>query len=100
MARELARRIARLAGGDAWGTWPEIVLGVPTTAHILGGCRIGATPEEGVVDLQGQVFGHPGLYVVDGSVIPVSLGVNPSLTITAVAEYLMSLVPVRAAAKS
>jgi cholesterol oxidase len=100
VARELTRTIARLAGGDAWGTWPEVVLGAPTTAHILGGCRMGATPEQGVVDFQGRVFGHPGLYVVDGSVIPVNLGVNPSLTITAVAEHIMSLVPGRAAAMS
>ncbi len=100
VARELARRIARLAGGEAWGTWPEVVLGAPTTAHILGGCRMGATPEEGVVDFRGQVFGHPGLYVVDGSVIPVNLGVNPSLTITAVAEHILALVPGRAADRS
>ena len=93
VAREVTRRLARRAGGDAWGTWPEVVLGAPTTAHILGGCRMGATPAEGVVDFRGRVFGHPGLWVVDGSVIPVNLGVNPSLTIAAVAELFMSLVP-------
>ncbi|MEJ2203191.1 MAG: GMC family oxidoreductase [Gemmatimonadota bacterium] len=93
VARAVTRGLARSAGGDAWGTWPEVVLGAPTTAHILGGCRMGATPAEGVVDSRGRVFGHPGLWVVDGSVIPVNLGVNPSLTITAVAEHIMSLVP-------
>lgn len=92
-AQEAARRLARRAGGDAWNTWPEVVMGAPTTAHILGGCRMAATPQEGVVDFQGRVFGHPGLRVVDGSVVPVNLGVNPSLTITALAEYIMDHVP-------
>jgi cholesterol oxidase len=50
-------------------------------------------PENGVVDHACRAFGHPGLWIVDGSVIPVNLGANPSLTITAVAEYAMSLIP-------
>lgn len=55
------------------------------------------TPEQGVVDLEGRVHGHPGLYVVDGSIVPANPGVNPSLTITAMAEYVMSRIPPRAA---
>lgn len=56
------------------------------TVHPLGGCKMGRTPEDGVVDHAGQIFGYPGLYVSDGSVIPAALGRNPSLTIAALAE--------------
>jgi cholesterol oxidase len=62
------------------------------TAHILGGCPIGANAEEGVVDVNHQVFGYPDMYITDASVIPVNIGVNPSLTITAMAERAMSKV--------
>lgn len=93
VANEVTRRLAARMGGEAWNTWPEVVLGAPTTAHILGGCRMGETPEEGGVDFQGRLFGYPGIYVVDASVVPVNLGVNPSLTITALAEYILSQVP-------
>jgi cholesterol oxidase len=95
VAQEVTRRMAHRTGGDAWNTWPEVLLGAPTTAHVLGGCRMGATPDDGVVDFEGRVYGHPGLRVVDGSVVPVNLGVNPSLTITALAEHLMAQVPER-----
>jgi cholesterol oxidase len=60
---------------------------------MLGGCLLGRDVEEGVIDLDCQVFGYPGLYVVDGSIVPANPGVNPSLTITAMAEYAMSRVP-------
>jgi cholesterol oxidase len=60
------------------------------TAHILGGCPIGAHPADGVIDTNHQVFGYPGLYVLDGSAIPANVGVNPSLTITAMAERAMA----------
>jgi cholesterol oxidase len=70
----------------------ERVLGVPMTAHILGGCPMGASADEGVVGLDAQVHGYPGLFVVDGSIMPGNPGVNPSLTITALAEYVMSRV--------
>jgi cholesterol oxidase len=63
------------------------------TAHILGGCNIGRDAEEGVVDLDCQIYNYPGLYVVDGSIMPANPGVNPSLTITALAEYAMSRIP-------
>jgi cholesterol oxidase len=61
------------------------------TVHPLGGCAVGRTPEEGVVDHAGQVFGHPGLFVADGSVYPRSPGIPPSLTIAALAERLAAL---------
>ena len=63
------------------------------TAHILGGATIGDSAETGVVDAYHRVYGYPGLHVVDGSAVPANLGVNPSLTITAMAERAMSLWP-------
>ena len=63
------------------------------TAHFLGGCTIGDSPETGVIDPYHRLFGHPGLHVVDGSAISANLGVNPSMTITAQAERAMSLWP-------
>ena len=68
---------------------------VPLTAHFLGGCVIGRTAEQGVVDPYLRVHGYPGLHVVDGSAVSANLGVNPSLTITAQAERAMSLWPNR-----
>jgi cholesterol oxidase len=65
----------------------------PLTAHFLGGCAIGDSPETGVIDPYQRVYGHPGLHIADGSAISANLGVNPSLTITAQAERAMSLWP-------
>ena len=63
------------------------------TAHILGGCHMGRSAEDGVIGPDHQMFGYPGIYVVDGSAISANVGVNPSLTITALAERAMSLIP-------
>jgi cholesterol oxidase len=71
------------------------VFDIPMTAHILGGATIGESAATGVVDAYHRVFGYPGLHVVDGSAVPANLGVNPSLTITALAERAMSLWPNR-----
>jgi cholesterol oxidase len=60
---------------------------------------VAASPETGVVGFNGEVFGHPNLFVADGSVVPANLGVNPSLTITALAEHIMSQVPARQVAE-
>jgi cholesterol oxidase len=64
---------------------------VPSTAHSLGGCVIGADAGSGAVDARNRVFGYENLLVLDGSVMPTNPGVNPSLTITALAERAMSL---------
>lgn len=93
VAHEVARRFAELVDGVPQASFLESIFGVPVTAHILGGCPMGRSPEEGVVDVNGEVFGHPGLFVVDGSIMPANPGVNPSLTITAIAEYLMDQMP-------
>ena len=65
----------------------------PLTAHFLGGCAIGDSPDNGVIDAYQRVYGHPGLHIADGSAISANLGVNPSLTITAQAERAMALWP-------
>ncbi len=92
----LGNRVARLFA-DRIKAHPSgavtSLLNVPMTAHILGGCVISKTSDEGVIDLDCQVHNYPGLYVVDGSIVPANPGVNPSLTITALAEYAMSRVP-------
>ncbi|MET0400813.1 MAG: GMC oxidoreductase, partial [Cystobacter sp.] len=79
-ATELAHRIARKLDGLPMNMATETVLGIPTTAHILGGCCMGDSPENGAIDAQHRLFGYEGLYVVDGSAISANPGVNPSLT--------------------
>jgi cholesterol oxidase len=95
MANEVARRMAEKMDGVPQSGVLEVVLNKATTAHVLGGCPIGMTKEDGVVDPAGRVYGYENLYVIDGSIIPANLGVNPSLTITAMAERAMSEVPVK-----
>jgi len=71
----------------------EVLFDIPMTAHILGGCIIGKDPEHGVIDARHRVFGYENMYVTAGSAVPANMGVNPSLTITAMAERAMSFVP-------
>lgn len=93
-AAAIAARIQQEGGvsAQARGSWPE-VFGIPLTAHFLGGAVISASPEEGVIDAYHRVWGHPGLHVVDGASVPANPGVNPSLTITALAERALSYWP-------
>ena len=93
LGNEVARAFARKVDGVAKSSIMEVLFDTPTTAHILGGAVIASSPERGVVDARCEAFGHPGLFVIDGSMIPANLGVNPSLTITALAEHAMSHVP-------
>jgi len=95
VANEIARRMGERIDGQPLSSWPEVLLDVPTTAHILGGAVMGETPEKGVVNFDGEIHGYPNLFVVDGSNVPVNLGVNPSLTITALAEYIMAQIPAK-----
>ncbi|MEM1452414.1 MAG: FAD-dependent oxidoreductase [Planctomycetota bacterium] len=92
-ATDIARRFAERTDGQPMSLATETLAGIPTTAHILGGACIGASPAEGVIDAQHRVFGHEGLWVVDGAAISANPGVNPSLSITAMAERAMSFVP-------
>ncbi len=93
VANDFARRMASKMDGEPFSVLPEVVFNASSTAHILGGCVMSETPEQGVIDFSGKVHGYDQLYVVDGSMVPVNLGVNPSLTITALAEYVMDQFP-------
>ena len=92
-ATELARRWAEKAAGVTATMFTETLLGVPSTAHVLGGCCMGADAAEGVIDRDHRLFGYEGLYVIDGSAVSANPGVNPALTITALAERAMAKVP-------
>jgi cholesterol oxidase len=93
VANQAAEWIAKRTGGIAQSSVMEALFNVPTTAHILGGAVIAPDPEHGVIDARQRVFGYENLLVCDGSAIPANVGVNPSLTITALAEHAMSYVP-------
>jgi cholesterol oxidase len=93
IANEVARRLAKKMNGFPTSLFSEAIFNAPGTAHILGGCCMGPSPDKGVVGFNGEVFGYPNLFVADGSVVPANLGVNPSLTITALSEYIMSQMP-------
>lgn len=95
--RDIVERFAARVNGVPWVGIND-VLDTPNTAHILGGCGIGADETEGVIDINHQVFNYPGLYVADASAIPSNLGVNPSLTIAAMTERAMSRIPAKKAA--
>jgi cholesterol oxidase len=99
IAQRAAEILAEELDGEPQNVISEVLLRTPATAHILGGCCIGQSAESGVIDEQHQVFGYPGLYVCDGSVVPGNLAVNPSLTISALAERFASFFP-RAAGMS
>jgi cholesterol oxidase len=92
-ATELANRMAEKIDGVPLSMATESLLNIPTTAHILGGSCMGKNDDEGVIDADHQVFNYPGLYVIDGSAVSANPGVNPSLTITALAERAMSRIP-------
>ncbi|MCZ4586349.1 GMC family oxidoreductase [Rhodococcus opacus] len=91
---EAVRLLAQEIGGDPGGSVTDIV-NIPITAHFLGGCAIGDSPDSGVIDPYQRVYGHPGLHVMDGSAISANLGVNPPLTIVAQAERTFALWPNR-----
>jgi cholesterol oxidase len=93
IANDAAEWFARRTGGIAQSSATEALFNIPTTAHILGGAVIGASREDGVVDARQRIFGYENLLVCDGSAIPANPGVNPSLTITALAEHAISHVP-------
>jgi cholesterol oxidase len=93
IANTLARELAEDLDGIPSSTLNEVLLDTSTTAHILGGCAIASGPDRGVVNASAEVFGNPGLYVMDGSIVGANLGVNPSLTITALAEHMCSKFP-------
>lgn len=97
-ANRAARVLAEQNGGEPFNQLPESIGNRSITAHILGGCPMGADARQGVIDTDHRLHGHPGIYVVDGAAIPANVGVNPSLTITAMAERAMARIPPRDAA--
>ena len=93
IANEYAERMSAKIGGESMSVLPEVMFDTSSTAHILGGAIMSKSASEGVIDFSGKIHGYDDLYVIDGSSVPVNLGVNPSLTITALAEYFMEQMP-------
>lgn len=91
IANDFGRRLARRMGGIPCGSFSEMMMNAPITAHIMGGCSF----EAGVIDEQNRVLGYENMIVADGSMIPANLGVNPALSITALSERAISFVPVK-----
>ncbi|MFQ5445804.1 MAG: GMC oxidoreductase [Saprospiraceae bacterium] len=92
-AGELAEKYSRLLDAKPTVFFLEPLAGIPTTAHILGGAVMGEDASSGVIDKNNRVFGYENMLVCDGSMISANPGVNPSLTITAIAERAMSGIP-------
>lgn len=93
IGQEVMERYARKVAGISQNILLEVFFDRPTTAHILGGCPMSESSLEGVIDNEFRVHGYPDFYITDGSVVQGNIGVNPSLTITAMAEYCMSRIP-------
>jgi cholesterol oxidase len=91
--QDVLERYAKKVGGTPFNPSNEVILNLSSTAHILGGCPMGKTADEGIVNDKFEVHNYPNMYILDGSIMPCNLGVNPSLTITALTEYAMSHVP-------
>lgn len=92
VGNQVIRTFAKRTNGIPQAAFTDSLFNFPTTAHFMGGVPIGSDDTEGVVGIDCQTHHYPGLYVVDGSIMPGNPGVNPSLSITALAEYAMSLV--------
>lgn len=95
VGNQVMRALARKVNGVAQAAFTDTLFNFPTTAHFMGGVPFGRDDGEGVIDLDCQAHNYPGLYVVDGSIMPANPGINPSLTIAALAEYAMSRIPAR-----
>jgi cholesterol oxidase len=95
MAKTIADKVAKEIDGNAFMMSTDILTGAPSTAHILGGAVIGRNIEAGVIDSDQKVFGYKNMYVCDGSAMSANPGVNPSLTITAMTERVMSKIKIK-----
>jgi cholesterol oxidase len=100
IGQEALYRYAKKVKGVPHNAFSEVTFGLASTAHILGGCPMGKTEAEGVVDENFKVHGYDNFYILDGSIMPCNLGVNPSLTITALSEYAMDRIPAKDGAKT
>ncbi|MCF6212897.1 MAG: GMC oxidoreductase [Flavobacteriaceae bacterium] len=90
---ELTKKYSKIINGKATSLALETLAGIPSTAHILGGAVMGKDRTEGVINKHNAVFGYTNLYVIDGAMISANMGVNPSLSITAIAEHAMTHIP-------
>jgi cholesterol oxidase len=93
VANKACEILADVSNGLPINVSNENLMNMSTTAHILGGCHMGTSSADGVIDTSHRIFGYDGLYVADGAAVSANVGVNPSLTITALAERAMSLIP-------
>ncbi len=93
IAQDLAHKTEKIINGKAMVMLPETLFGIPSTAHILGGACMGENEAQGVIDKDNRIFNYANMLVCDGSMISSNIGVNPSLTITAIAERAMSKIP-------
>lgn len=100
IGQEALERYAKKVNGVPQNAATEVLFGLASTAHILGGCPMGDSIDTGVVNHRFEVFGYPRFYILDGTIVPCNLGVNPSLTITALSEYAMAQIPALPGAKS
>ncbi len=96
IGNHVTQAMAAKTNGIPQAAFTDSLFNFPTTAHLMGGVPFGRNEDEGVIDLDCQLHNYPGLYVIDGSIMPANPGVNPSLTITALAEYAMSKIPNKA----
>jgi len=92
-AARLAKALGKKLKAIPYANYTDVLLGTPTTAHVLGGAVMGKDSREGVIDKNNKVFGYENMMVCDGSMISANPGVNPSLSITAISELAMSKVP-------
>lgn len=94
-AQKIAHHFADIIKGVPTTMSLETLMAIPSTAHILGGCPMGENANEGVIDKTNHVFNYSNMLVCDGSMISANPGVNPSLSITAISEHAMSLIPIK-----
>jgi cholesterol oxidase len=92
---KLIKEYCKAVNGVSTSFALETLAGIPSTAHILGGAVMGGNPAQGVIDKNNKVFGYEHLYIIDGSMISANPGVNPSLSITAIAERAMDQIPAK-----
>lgn len=92
---ELTKKYSRIIKGKETSFALETLAGIPSTAHVLGGAVMGENSSKGVINKNNEVFGYKNMFVIDGSMISANPGVNPSLSITAIAERAMKQIPVK-----
>ena len=93
IAQSLAKKTEKIINGKAMVMSSETLLGIPTTAHILGGACMGNDEKTGVIDKNNHVYNYKNMMICDGSMISANIGVNPSLSITAITERAMAQIP-------